>query len=496
MGSNYQLMKHQAEAIKTCAGRECFAYFMEPGLGKTLTVIHEVQQLPVETIVVICPKSIMSVWYEEIEKFAPTNGIDMWGGGYKTGSGKYWTIINIDAVNRVKGSKNTGFELISQLLRGFRKTMVVVDESTTIKNPNSKRTKAVTELGQLAKYRRILTGTPVANTPLDIYSQMVFLNKDIFPYSKNFFAFRARYAVMGGYENRQVVGYKNLEHLAEIVTKHSFQATKAQCLDLPERTTQIRSVELSTNTWGIYRTLVDELVVELGNTEMPIDVAVTKITKLRQLTGGWIKDAEGNVHRVATEKFKELEALLDECQGQKIIIWTDFVHEILSLQKLHPKALVYYGAMNTGQRDEARHLFEDLNSGHDIIVIQNATGSTGLTLNAATVSIFYSNPTYPLHKQQARERNHRIGQKKCITEYELIVKGSIDETIYVSILNRVSLAETLMAAHCGTKDKINALKNFLMPHKKVDWKSPRKGVNRIIKADMGPDLGQKPKHIK
>lgn len=482
---NYQLMDHQSRCVDFLGGREYGAIFMEPGLGKTLTVIAEVQTLPVETIIVICPKSIMSVWYEEIDKFAPDDGIDVWKGSYKMGKGKYWTIINIDAVNRVKGGKNEGFDMVHHLLKGFGwGTMVVVDESTIIKNSDSKRTKAVTELGRLASYRRILTGTPIANTPLDIYAQMVFLHPEIFPHSKNFFAFKMRYAVMGGYENRQVVAYKNLEHLAGITTQHSFQATKTQCLDLPERTTQIRYIELSPKTWQTYRHLVDELVVEIATNEMTMDVAVKKITKLRQLTGGWLKDDDGNIHRVSTEKFNELQHLLDECVGQKVIVWCQFVQEILEIQKLQPLTRVYYGAMSPKQRDEARHEFENPDSGCNLIIIQNDTGSMGLTLNAATVSIFYSNPIYPLPKEQARGRNYRKGQDKCVTEYELIVKDSIDETIYNSIANKKSLADAMLEARSNP----DAIRAALIPKlKKVNWKAPSRGV--IPKLNAGPDLG-------
>lgn len=463
----YKLMKHQLKAVEQCGGREYFAYFMEPGLGKTLTVIDEVPSLPINTVVVICPKSIVSVWAEEIIKFAPTDGVKVWTGKDFEGTTNdsiQWWIVNIDAVNRTKTS-HTGYDRVYNILH-LSKSMVVVDESTIVKNVDAKRTKAVTALGALAKYRRILTGTPIANTPLDIYAQMRFLSKDIFPYSKNFFAFRAKYAVMGGFQMRQVMGYKNLEQMAAIVAEHSFRATKEECLDLPPRTTQIREVGLSTTTWKAYRALVDELAIEFAGTEMSIDIAVVKMMKLRQLTGGWMKDAEGNVHRVGTEKLNELGHLLDECNGQKVIIWCQFTHEILALQELYPQARVYHGAMNPKARDEARHAFEDGDC--PIIIIQNDTGGMGLTLNAATVSIFYSNPIYPLPKEQARARNYRKGQTKPITEYELIVKGSIDQTIYNAIVNKTSLAEAIT----DNKD----IREALIPKlRKIDWKSPKMG---------------------
>lgn len=476
-------MEHQSKAIQACNYRPFFAYFLEPGLGKTWTVIAEMDHLAsqklVDTVVVVCPKSIVSVWAEEIETHSTGHTIHLWNGAgfdrLSKGKGPIWWIINVDAVNRTKTS-HTGFDMVAHILDQSDRSAVVVDESTIIKNPDSKRTKAVTALGKMARYRRILTGTPVANTPLDIYAQMVFLSPSVFPHSKNFFAFRARYAVMGGFQMRQVVGYKNQEQLAEIVGQHSFRATKDEYLNLPERTTQKRYVELSKDSWKAYRALVDEVAIELADSQMTIDQVVKKITKLRQLTGGWIKDDEGVVHRVGKEKFTELEHLLDECRGQKVIIWVAFKHELFAIQDTYPQAKVYYGAMTTKARDEARHAFMDRNSGCDIIVIQNETGSMGLTLTAASVVIFYSNPVYPLTKDQSRCRAYRKGQDKPITEYELIVKDSVDEAIYNALMNKISLAEAIMDATDGNPCNVKALQNFIAPHKRVDWKSPKRGL--------------------
>lgn len=498
-------MEQQLKALEACNLRTFYAYFMDPGLGKTKVVIDEAQTMATQgllnVVVVVCPKSIMSVWWEEIETHGaiPANTI-MWDGdglaevGYiNTKAILTYYIINIDAINpvavKVKGPDGApvikeivrgrpvyemkvydkGFTAIEQVLLTCGKSMVVIDESTIIKNPDAKRTKAMWNIGAMATYRRILTGTPLAGGPLDAYAQMRFLHPTaIFKY--NYFAFRGRYAQMGGFQSRQVVGYKNLDHLSKVLAEHSFMATKDEYLDLPPRTTQIRNVDMSATSWKIYRTLVDELVVEFAGGEMHIDMAMKKITKLRQLTGGWIKDDEGVAHPVGMEKLSELKHLLDECQGQKVIIWCEFVHEILALQQIHPMAKVFHGGMNPTARDEARHAFEHGNA--PIIIIQNATGSMGLTLNAASVSIFYSNSNYPLHKQQSRDRNYRKGQDKPVTEYELIVRGSIDETNYNNIVNGIDLASAVVRAR-GNAD---ALREALIPKlKKVDWRAPKKG---------------------
>lgn len=495
----YELMKHQQLAIETCNHREYFAYFMDPGLGKTLTVIDETRHIGVKKVVVICPKSIMGVWAEEIDNFAPNDTVMLWNGdeySWNQVDGNItWYIINIDAINTItvklkdedgkpiiigykKGKPvystktySKGLDRTLELIHDddHNTTMVVVDESTTIKNITSNRTQSVMGLKKLAKYRRILTGTPMANSPLDVYAQMKFLSDTIFP--NNYFAFRARYATMGGFQCRQVMGYKNLDRMSAIIDQHSFRATKAEWLkELPPRTTQIRSVELTATTWKAYRALVDEVAVEIGENPMAIDMAIKKMVKLRQLTGGWIIDDDKVAHQIGKEKFEELKQLLDECRGQKVIVWCQFTHEVLEIQKLHPMTRVYHGAMNSKARDEARNAFE--HGDCPMIVIQNDTGSMGLTLNAATVSIFYSNAIYPLPKEQARDRNYRKGQTQPVTEYELIVKGSIDETIYNSIINGRSLSEAIMSA----KGDPETIKQAMMPRlRRVDWRAPTKG---------------------
>jgi SNF2 family DNA or RNA helicase len=217
---------------------------------------------------------------------------------------------------------------------------------------------------------------------------------------------------------------------------------------------------------------VDEVAIELADAPMSVDMVIKKLVKLRQLTGGWIKHDDGVVHQVGKEKLHELEHLLDECQGQKVIIWCQFVHEILAIHDIYPESRVYYGAMNTKARDEARYAFEYGNC--PMIIIQNDTGSMGLTLNSATVSIFYSNPTYPLPKDQARERNHRKGQTKPVTEYELLVPGSIDQTIYNAWVNKRSLADVLMGVVEGVT-KADTLRKFMNPERVINWKAPKQG---------------------
>jgi SNF2 family DNA or RNA helicase len=204
---------------------------------------------------------------------------------------------------------------------------------------------------------------------------------------------------------------------------------------------------------------------------MTVDMAIKKVTKLRQLTGGWMLGDDGKPVMVGHEKLEELLSLLDECQGQKVLIWCQFVHEIEQLCRYIPGAKAYYGKTSEKEREAARKDF-------DTLILQNDTGSMGLTLNEATVSIFYSNPSYPLPKEQARDRNHRKGQGQPVSEYELIVTGSIDESIFNSIINRKSLADAMVNA----VNDPSQFREVLLPKRRVSWKAEDKTSNIVLPA--------------
>lgn len=487
--------EHQMEALETCAGREYFAYFMEPGLGKTKVAIDDYQILnqsgKVSDVLVTSPKSVMGTWVRQLHDHGHWKqwAIYRWNNDVKTPRvdciyspqdeediSMRWFIMGIDSIL----ADSRGWRAAWQFMMRSIQCGMIVDESTTIKNITTQRTIQAMTLGEQARYRRILSGSPIANTPLDYYSQMVYLDESIF-YGWSYSAFRGHYAITGGYKQREIYGYTNQDELAAIVAQHSIIKTKAECLDLPPRVFQIREITLSKATWKMYDAIVNDTIYDLEETKksgikVTVDMVTKKLMKLRQLTGGQIlgdveDDGSKPVIPVGKEKMSDLLEFMDECRAVKTIVWCQFTHEIDIVAKALSDAgfvvVKYDGRMNSRQRDKAEDDFE--RGGANVAVIQNDTGGMGLTLNAASVCFIYSNPSYPLPRIQLTERNYRDGQTKSTTVVDTIAVGTIDQTLYDSLMSKMSINDAISTA--VKSGDFSTLKGVLYPKKMGEgWK--------------------------
>lgn len=478
---------YQLAALEACGCREAFAYFMDPGLGKTKVAIDDMMILnqdgKVSDVIITCPKSITGTWLREI---ATHGHYEQWeiyrwnNDGHKPfvecihnpehgEPTMRWFIINIDALQADTQGWRAAYGFVTRSIQ----CAMIIDESTIIKNIEAKRTTQAHILGSMCKYRRILTGTPIANTPLDFYAQLMFLDESIF-YGWSFCAFKSHFAITGGYKQREIYGYTNQEELARIVGAHSFRATKADNLDLPPRVFEVREISLSKKTWKIYDQIVNDTLIELSEEKhLTADMVTKKIMKLRQLMGGWVledKDKENPnaarlAHLMCTEKLEDFKDLMAECRGGKIIVWCQFTHEIHNLYDLligmDFKVVKYHGDMNSKQRDAAENAFE--RGSAEVFLVQNDTGSMGLTLNAASVSIAYSNPVYMLNRSQLIDRNYRVGQTKSTTFFDLVCMGTVDQTNYEVLMDKMDLSEAIMKASAGNKISMEAIQGILYP---------------------------------
>ena len=245
--------EHQRQALQSGGLKKVFAYLMEMGTGKTKVTIDDAsclyQQNKINLLIVIAPNSVYQNWREEINVHCPceTNvfmyKIDK---NFKPVDNK----MNILLMNVEAFSHKSGVTFLESILKFFgKKTMMVVDESTTIKNRTAKRTKSLIRLGQLASYRRILTGSPITKSPLDLFSQFEFLNPGLLG-TDNFYVFRARYCVMNDivHESGKRISipnyYINLEDLEKQIKKNSYRVLKKDCLDLKPKVYVKRYVDL------------------------------------------------------------------------------------------------------------------------------------------------------------------------------------------------------------------------------------------------------------
>ena len=359
-------------------------------------------------------------------------------------------IMNVEAFSTTKG-----LDFARSFLNIFLgRALIGVDESTTIKNPTAKRTKNILKLADQAKYRRILTGSPVTKSPLDLFSQCEFLD----PYHlghASYYSFRARYANMvkrnfGGRQVQLVVSYRRLDELADILDKFSYRVLKEDCLDLPEKVFTKRLVELTPEQNKAYAQMKQMALAMLDSGEVMTSVNVmTQLMRLHQITCGHFKSDDGNITHLKNNRIDALMQLLDETDG-KVIIWANYREDIknivASLKKAYGDAstVEYHGGVDATLRQENIALFQEKNGPARYFVGNAQTGGYGITLTSANTVVYYSN-SYDLEKRlQSEDRAHRIGQTGSVTYVDLIAENTVDDKIVKSLRSKINIANEIM----------------------------------------------------
>ena len=449
--------KHQIQALQRGAEAYNFAYFMEMGTGKTKVAIDNVcylfQQKKINTVVVIAPNSVYRNWIDEIHLHAPlqchinTHKMDKKFVQDKTKLNFY--LINVEAF-----SHQSGANILKNIMNQYGKTMcTIVDESTTIKNRQAKRAKNVIQLCRQSAYKRILTGSPITKSPLDLYSQCDFLKQGLLGFN-NYFVFRARYSVMkqiqvGGNKNVMIpIYYTNLDELEDKLKSFSFRVRKDECLDLPPKIYEKRIVTLSRPQQEIYndlkqfcRTVIEDDMASYNN-------KLTEINKLQQVCCGFVKTDDGETKTLPNAKLIELLNILDETEG-KVIIWSTFVHSINeivnALQKKYgsDSTVQIHGIVSLESRTSAVQDFQK-NDKVRFLVGNPTVGGYGLTLTAASTIIYFNNSFNLEDRQQSEDRAHRHGQKKSVTYIDLIADKTLDDFVLKTLNQKMKLsAQTL-----------------------------------------------------
>ena len=453
--------QHQRDALNKGALSKNYAYFMEMGTGKTKVIIDNAtylyQQKEIKEVIVIAPNSVYRNWVEEISDHSPiTPYIWCWKVNKEKElirAGKsnklIYILMNVEALSHKSGQ----LWLHQRLNLTGNVSMMVIDESTTIKSPTALRTKAICKLSTAVKYRRILTGSPVTKSPLDLYTQCAFLSKALLGF-ESYYTFRARYAVMQQIElgGRQILMpkyYTNLDELEMKLKTFSFRVTKDQCLDLPPKVYMQRDVHLTPEQKNIYETLKIKARAIIADDTVSFANKLVEILRLHQICNGFLKTDKGEIHIFKNNpKLKELLRILEEVDG-KCIIWATYVYNIESIKQtlgdLYGKDSVVsiYGKDSVENRKLAVEDFQH-NDRCRFLVGNPSTGGYGLTLTAARNVIYFSN-SYNLEvRKQSEDRAHRIGQKNKVNYIDLIVPNSIEMMIISALKRKIKLsAQTL-----------------------------------------------------
>jgi SNF2 family DNA or RNA helicase len=455
--------QHQKDALEKSWNRDSFAYFMEMGTGKTKVLIDNLALLyeknKVDGALIIAPKGVVGTWFnQELPTHLPKrvkNVTVLWQSNINKKQkeklnfeqeGLHILIMNVEAFSTQKG-----FSYAEKFLTSH-KSMMAIDESTTIKNPRAKRTKNILLLSKAAKYRRIMTGSPVTRNPLDLYSQCEFLDPKHLDFP-SYYAFRNRYAEMktmflSGRSVQVVGGFRHLEELSESLKAFSYRILKENCLDLPNKIYMEREIQLTSEQERLYEQMRQEALATLNGKTVTTMTALTQLMRLHQITCGHFAADDGSIQEVKNNRLAELLDVLDEIEG-KAIIWAHYQHDVKNIFKLledkyGPGSVVhYYGKTLPEQRDYAIKNFKE-NDRVRFFVGTPQTGGYGITLVQASTVIYYSNG-YDLEKRmQSEDRAHRIGQKKKVTYIDFIAPNTIDEKIRKALRKKINIASKVM----------------------------------------------------
>jgi SNF2 family DNA or RNA helicase len=354
--------------------------------------------------------------------------------------------MNVEAFSTKKG-----VDFAARFLNSHN-TFMVIDESTTIKNPGAKRTKNIVALGKYAKYRRIMTGSPVTKSPLDLYKQCEFLDEYLLDHS-SYYTFRTRYAIMrkanfNGRSVEIVVGYKNLGELSDKLKPFSYRVLKDDCLDLPKKTFMKRVITLSAEQEKVYKQMKQMALAQLNGKLLTTANALSQLMRLHQITCGHFKANDGSTQVLKNNRLNELTDLLDEVEG-KAIIWAHYQYDVQTIldaikKEYGEEAVVdYYGKTPNEERQDNIQKFQS-DPRCRFLVGTPSTGGYGLTLTAASTMIYYSNG-YDLEKrQQSEARIDRIGQENPMTYIDIICEDTVDERIVKALRKKINIATEIM----------------------------------------------------
>ena len=457
---------HQLKALEMSWNKEVFAYFMEMGTGKSKVLLDSIAMLydkgKINAALIIAPKGVYKNWYDSEIPIHMVDHIQkktvLWQATinqkqqkqldtlFKPGLHLRILIMNVEAFSTKKGLNFANTFLMAH------NALVAVDESTTIKNPQAKRTKNILSISKRSKYRRILTGSPVTKSPLDLYTQCFFLDPWLLDHA-SYYSFRTRYAIMrtanfNGRSVQIVVGYHNLEELTEKLKAFSYRILKDECLDLPPKTFMKRVIQLTPEQKKVYQQMKQMALAELNGKMITTVNVVTQLMRLQQITCGHFKADDGSMQEIKNNRIIELMDLLEEIEG-KAIIWAHWRHDIATIvreiEKEYPRSVMtYYGDTTTEDRQKAIKEIQNPESKIRFLVGTPQTAGYGITLTGASTMIYYSNG-YDLEKrQQSEARIDRIGQKKPMTYIDILAEDTIDEKIVKSLRKKVNIATEIM----------------------------------------------------
>jgi SNF2 family DNA or RNA helicase len=423
----HPLMPHQVETFKFQLAHPVGADFSEVGTGKTIPMGITLQTRwgigDSVRILWVTTKNMVVETTKEFLRWTTLTPIPLIGSSEEKAQvlaqgprDRFFYITNYDAL-----------PLIQKELQRLDFDSVVCDESSNIKNQAAKRSKALRAIAKNAKFRWIMTGTPLPNTVLDIYGQWKFVEPTLFESTQ---VFKQEYCIFQvGARFPILIGYKNLDSLQKLLFVRAVRFLRDQCFQLPERTFIRREITLGKSQRAAYKQLKEDFLYHVREDSEPITVKgiLDQLIKLSEVTSGFIIDAEQNkIALPDNAKLEELEDVLDECdlRNNKVIIWALFTYSIELLQSrlsTHKPAVLYGKTVDrSAELDRFRQ-----DPSCRVLICQISIGE-GFTVNEAPIAIYYEHSFSWKDRDQSLGRNYRKGQDKKVVVFDLVCKATVD----------------------------------------------------------------------
>lgn len=432
------------------------------GTGKTLTTImiagRQYLDGYVKRLLIVAPASVCAVWPAEFEKWGDFPAkVELILG---TRDKRLAALKRVVAPHTGKGpdplrvaviNYESTWRLEDELIE-FGADMIVCDESQRIKGHTTQQSKAMHVLGDKARYKLILTGTPVQNDTRDVWSQYRFLAPSVF--GTRYRPFEQRYAIMGGMGNHQYLGPANLGELTRKTHSIAFRVTKEECLDLPEQMYEDRVVALDERSERLYKQMKEQSYTELmDGGEVTAENVLTRLLRLQQITGGYLRDDEGQTTQVNTAKMDALRDIVESyCigEGKKLVVFARFRAEINGIMEMVDelfqgtplKRVAIWGDISSEDRGQLVNEFQT-DPDTRVFIGQIDACAEGITLTSANSTVYYSVGWNLAKYQQSLARIHRIGQRNACTYIHLIVPKTIDEKIMRALAKKEDLAKSI-----------------------------------------------------
>ena len=445
--------RHQIEAYKFTMerllhGSGATLLALEMGVGKTLVALMVLAGIAAKRTLIACPLRVVPVWEQQIERHLDLPLIVL-ALDDRVGSVAEKREL---AEAKLKLAEATGRPLVLVInydsvwrepFAGWAEQqqwdLVVTDESHRLKAPGGRTSLAFKRLRSRARYRLALTGTPMPHSPLDIYAQFRFLDHKLF--GPSFAAFRQKYAIMGGFQRKQVTGFQRLDEMEALMRTATFRVSK-DVLDLPPETHVTYHCDLAPEALRIYRDIEEDFVSHVHDGTVTVSNAMVSLLRLQQLAGGWVKTDDGQLHRVDTAKQKLLADTLEDIGKDEPVVAFCRFHADLDAVHEASKGLGYASLELSGRRDELKR-WQDGEA--QVLAVQISAGGVGVDLTRARYSIYYSLSFSLGEYDQALSRVHRPGQTRPVEHIHLVARNTVDAKILRALEKRAEVVQSILA---------------------------------------------------